>query len=110
MDTRLIENYLARYINRIAISKNRLRLVDQNRKVSIIYNDYRNQKNNEAPPKAMKVLSPLVASTPTLTLELTPNSGYYGLHSTSTSRAVRDQIPHKMGFAIVRCKFFPNNQ
>ena len=59
--TDVLKSYLARYINRIAISNNRLKYLAQTDEVAILYNDYRNQQNECAAPKAIKHLDPLTA-------------------------------------------------
>ncbi len=96
MQTGLIENYLGRYINRVAISRNRLRYLEREKQVQIIYNDYRKQQKNQAAPKAIKTLSPLVAMHQMLQHLLPPyfqKCRYYGLHSTSIFTKVSNQIP-----------------
>lgn len=96
MQTGLIENYLARYINRVAISKNRLKYLEKEKQVQIVYNDYRNQQENKAAPKAIKELSPLVAMHQIMQHVLPPyfqKSRYYGLHSTCIFNKIKNQIP-----------------
>jgi hypothetical protein len=61
MDTKIIEEYLAKYINRIAVSNKRLDYVKDSEKVIILYNDYKNQNSGQAAPKAYKIVEPLVA-------------------------------------------------
>ena len=96
MATETIERYLARYINRVAISPNRLRMIDQNKRVRIIYKDYRNQKPNKAAPKATKNLDPLIAINQIIQ-HLVPayfqKTRYYGLHSSATYNAIKTMIP-----------------
>ncbi len=95
-NTQLIENYLSRYINRVAISKNRFSYLASQRKVAILYNDYRKQQTNEAPPKAIKYLSPLVAMDQILQHVLPPyfqKARYYGLHAPVTFKAIKHNIP-----------------
>ncbi|MBK6392589.1 MAG: transposase [Saprospiraceae bacterium] len=53
--------YLARYINRVAISNNRLQYLKDNHKVIILYNDYKNQLSGCPAPKAFKELDPIPA-------------------------------------------------
>lgn len=96
MQTGLIENYLARYINRVAISKNRLRYLESERQVQIVYNDYKNQQKDQAAPKAIKDLSPLVAIHQIIQHLLPPyfqKSRHYGLHSTCIFSQVKSHIP-----------------
>lgn len=59
MNTQHIELYLARYINRIAVTNSRVRLAEDQRQVYLTYNDYRNQKEGQAAPKAVKPMDPL---------------------------------------------------
>lgn len=60
-DTSTLETYLARYINRTAITNSRLEYIADQRRVQIIYNDYRKQQKGQPAPKAVKKLQPLVA-------------------------------------------------
>jgi hypothetical protein len=96
LQTGLIENYLARYINRVAISKNRLKYLESEKQVQIVYNDYKNQQKDKAAPKAIKNLSPLVAIHQIMQHLLPPyfqKSRYYGLHSTCIFSKVKGDIP-----------------
>lgn len=61
MNTELIQNYLGRYINRVAISNNRLNYLKENEEVAITYNDYKKQKIGQPAPKEIKILDPLLA-------------------------------------------------
>lgn len=61
MNTEIIENYLSRYINRIAVSKARLAYISENQKVNILYNDYKNQQKGKVAPKLMMQMHPMVA-------------------------------------------------
>lgn len=60
-NTTVLKSYLGRYINRIAISNNRLKYLSQTNEVALIHNDYRNQKSGCQAPKAIKHLSPMMA-------------------------------------------------
>jgi hypothetical protein len=60
-NTTVLKSYLGRYINRIAISNNRLKYLSQTNEVAILHNDYQNQKSGCVAPKAIKHLSPLIA-------------------------------------------------
>lgn len=83
MNTIVIEKYLARYINRVAISNNRLQYLKENHKVIILYNDYKNQLQGFPAPKAFKELDPLSAIHQILEHVLPPHfqkSRKYGLH------------------------------
>ena len=50
MTSKTIEQYLARYINSIAVTNSRVRYVEQPKKVHLLYNDYRNQKKESPGP------------------------------------------------------------
>ena len=100
MDTTIIERYLARYINRVAITRSRLKYIAHQDKlkstVEITYNDYRNQKDGEPAPKLVKPLDPLVAINEFMQHVLPPylqKSRHYGLHSYQTWKKHKDNIP-----------------
>ena len=96
MDTSIIENYLARYINRIAISNSRITYIKHTQKVRIEYNDYKNQKTNQAAPKAYRNLDPLTTINQIMQHVLPPyfqKSRRYGIHASATKRAIKDSIP-----------------
>ncbi len=97
MHTEQIEQYLARYINRVAISKNRLIYLEQQRQVAIIYNDYKKQLPNQPAPKAVKLLSPLLAIHNIVQHVLPPyfqKSRHYGLHSSATFKQCQALVPN----------------
>lgn len=94
MDTKIIENYLARYINRIAISPSRLNYLRSINEVHIQYNDYKNQQALQAAPKLIKVLNPLDAIEQILQHNIPAyfqKSRSYGLHN--KCNLVQQQIP-----------------
>lgn len=94
MDTNLIQNYLGRYINRVAITNNRLIYIKKTQKVSLTYNDYTNQQSGEAAPKKIKTLNPLSAIHQILQHVLPPyyqKTRRYGIHHSSSK--VRGNIP-----------------
>lgn len=94
MDTKIIENYLARYINRIAISPNRLNYIRNINEVHIQYNDYKNQHALQAAPKLIKVLHPLDAIQQILQHNIPAyfqKSRSYGLHN--KCNLIQQQIP-----------------
>ena len=96
MDTKVLENYLARYINRVAISNSRLEYLHQANKVNIIYNDYKNQQIGCPAPKAIKPLEPLVAIDQIMQHVLPAyfqKSRRYGLHSAPTKKRLAPVIP-----------------
>jgi hypothetical protein len=89
MDTTVIQSYLARYINRTAISPSRLKYLPQQHEVHILYNDYKHQQSGLAAPKAIKVMSPLEAIHQMLqhVLPLYFNkSRHYGIHQYTTKQ------------------------
>lgn len=94
MDTNNIENYLARYINRIAISPSRLQYLNNINEVHIQYNDYKNQQTLKAAPKLIKVLNPLDAIEQILQHNIPVHfqkSRSYGLHN--KCNLIQQQIP-----------------
>lgn len=102
-DTEVLTQYLARYINRIAISKSRLEFLKGKQQtddlVKITYNDYRNQIKGAPAPKAVKTIQPLVAINQFLIHVLPPyfqKSRYYGIHNHRTYESVKDRIPQKL--------------
>ena len=95
-DTSLVENYLSRYINRVAISNNRFKYLADQQIVQIIYNNYRDQQVGQPAPKAEKIWSPLVAIDRMLQHVLPPyfqKARYYGIHAPATYKAIKDLIP-----------------
>ena len=99
MELNILENYLARYINRIAISKGRFEYLAEQQKVNIIYKEYRKQKANQAAPLAIKSIDPLVAIDQFLQHTLPPyfqKSRYYGLHASSTFKKYSKCIDQKL--------------
>lgn len=96
IDTKILENYLAKYINRVAISNNRLEYVRDLQQVNIIYNDYKNQKSGCPAPKEVKRLNPLVAILQFMQHVLPlyfQKSRRYGIHSSPTKKRLEDKIP-----------------
>lgn len=94
MDTRVIEIYLARYINRIAISPGRLNYLKNVNEVHIQYNDYKNQQTLQAAPKLIKVLHPIDAIQQILQHNIPvyfQKSRSYGLHN--KCNLIQQQIP-----------------
>lgn len=99
MNTGLIEGYLARYINRVAISPSRLIYQQQEKQVQIIYNDYKKQEQGKAAPKGIKSLHPLLAIHQMVSHVLPPyfqKARYYGLHASATFKRIKDQLPDKL--------------
>jgi len=101
-DTTIIERYLARYINRISISKSRLQYLKGKEKndsiVHITYKDYTNQKDGQAAPLEIAKIEPLVAIHNFLTHVLPPyfqKSRYHGLHHHSIYNKYKDKLDAK---------------
>ena len=96
LDTSTLENYLARYINRVAISKSRVEYLAEHKQVRILYNDYAKQKDGEPAPKAFKTLDPLSFIHQFMQHVLPPyfqKSRRYGLHASPTKRKYADILP-----------------
>jgi hypothetical protein len=87
METKIIEDYLAKYINRIAVSNKRLDYIKDSKKVILLHNDYTNQQAGQVAPKAYKIMEPLVAIDQILQHVLPPHfqkSRSYGIHNHSS--------------------------
>ena len=103
MSTKTLEEYLSRYINRVAITKSRLTYIyNQEKKASMVgitYNDYKNQKEGEPAPKGYKELEPLLAIHQFMQHVLPryfQKSRHYGLHSATTYRKWKDKLDHQI--------------
>ncbi len=95
MDTKIIEEYLAKYINRIAVSNTRLNYLKDSQKVILLHNDYKNQQVGQVAPKAYKIMEPIVAIDQILQHVLPPyfqKSRRYGIHNSSSK--LKAIIPH----------------
>lgn len=97
MNTAVIENYLARYINRIAVTKKRLQYIKEHEQVQLLYNDYKNQQKGKPAPKGLLHLHPLVAIDTIMQHVLPPRfqkSRNYGLHKKSSklNKSIPDAI------------------
>jgi len=83
----------------MAISRNRFKYLGEQQKVEILNNYYRNQEKDNAAPKAIKTLEPLVAIHQMM-MHVLPlyfeKSRYYSLHSAATLIKLRDKIPDKI--------------
>ena len=123
MDTTIIRQYLARYINRTAISPSRLTYVKELNEVHLLYNEYKLQQAGQPAPKAIKVLSPLEAIHQIMQHVLPPyfnKSRHFGLHQYAkterktiavklthqgnTIRTVFEILTHLLGLEPYRCK------
>lgn len=98
-DTKVIEEYLGRYICRIGISNKRLHYDKAGKNVRIEYNDYRKQQGGQVAPKAYLDLHPLVAMHQILQHQLPAyfqRVRYYGLHASATYEKYHDQLPDQV--------------
>ena len=98
-ETKVIEEYLGRYICRIGISNKRLHYDQNGKNVRIEYNDYANQKSGQAAPKKYRNVLPLVAMQLLLQHQLPlyfQKVRHYGLHATNTYRKIKKHIPHHL--------------
>ncbi len=99
LDTSILEGYLARYINRIAVSNSKVEYLKDQAKVKLIYNDYKNQKEGQAAPKAYKSLDPLVFIDQFIQHVLPPyfqKTRRYGLHSSATKKKYKELLPQNL--------------
>lgn len=95
VDTTILENYLARYINRVAVSNSRVQYVKEQQKVNLTYNDYRNQKEGQSAPKETNKLNPLSFIHQMMQHVLPPyfqKSRYYGIQASATKKKYEDVI------------------
>jgi len=108
MDTNIIENYLGRYINRVAVSKKRLQYIKKSSTVSLIYNDYKNQKEGQPAPKKYKIMDPMEAINQILQHVLPPyfqKSRRYGLHHSASKIKAKVDDALKRNGHVVRTVF-----
>ncbi len=95
IDTDTMEEYISRYVMKIAVSNSRLTYDEAKKKVYLVHNDYANQKEGEAAPKKVKVFDPL--SFIHQFLEHLPPKRfvrlrYYGLHHGITFKRIKGKI------------------
>ena len=94
--TKVIEEYLGRYICRVGVSNKKLTYNSDEKRVQILYNDYKNQQVNQAAPKAIKNVDPLVAIHLIVQHVLPPyfqKVRYFGILSTSKFKKIQVDIP-----------------
>ncbi len=99
MQTKTIELYLARYINRIAVTNGRLNYIKENNEVHLLYNDYKNQEKDQVAPKETRTMPPLVFLNQLLEHLPPPNFQRvrrYGIHASAKSAKVKDTIEKKL--------------
>lgn len=95
--TKVIEEYLGRYVCRIGVSNKKIQYDEKEQVVKMEYNDYKNQKLNEAAPKAFKQLDPLVAMRQIMIHVLPPNFQKvrtYGIMTKSKCEKIKINIPN----------------
>ena len=96
IDTTVLENYLARYINRVAVSNSKVEYLKSQSKVKLMYNDYANQKEGKPAPKAHNIIDPLVFIDQFIQHVLPPyfqKSRRYGLHASATKKKTDGGLP-----------------
>ena len=96
-NTSILKSYLGRYINRIAISNNRLKYLAKTNHVALIHNDYKNQKTGCPAPKSIKHMTPITAIQQMVQHVLPryfQKSRHYGLHNAcnNTKQIAEDAI------------------
>jgi hypothetical protein len=94
--TKVIEEYLGRYICRVGVSNKKLSYDSAKKEVKIVYNDYKNQQTNQAAPKAVKQVDPLVAIHLIVQHVLPPyfqKVRYFGILSGSKLKKIQVDIP-----------------
>ena len=98
-DTKVIEEYLGRYICRIGITNKRLHYDPNGKNVRIEYNDYKRQQTGKAAPKKYRYLPPLIAMHAFLQHQ-TPRHfqrvRHYGLHAGIVYAKIKDQLPSQV--------------
>ncbi len=96
-NTKVIEEYLGRYICRIGLSKNKFHFDSVHNSVSITFNDYKNQTPGLPAPKSQLSLKPLLAIDHILQHVLPPyfqKCRYYGLHAPASFKSLKHKIPN----------------
>ena len=98
-DTSTIQQYLSRYVCRIAITDSRLTYSQGKSQVTILYNDYQSQIPGQPAPKLTKILHPLIAIDQFL-CHVPPKNfqrvRYYGIHANSLKNKIQSQITDKV--------------
>ena len=96
-DTKVVQEYLGRYICRIGLSKNRFHYDKVHKQVTLSYKDYRNRTDvNVKIPMATKNLNPLVAIDQIMAHCLPPyfqKCRYYGVHASATFCKISNDLP-----------------
>jgi len=96
-NTKIIQEYLGRYICRIGVSKNKVHYDQVHQQVTLSYKDYRNKKPGQTKaPTATKTLAPLLAIDQIMAHCLPPyfqKCRYYGLHASATYSKCHKNLP-----------------
>lgn len=94
-----IEEYLSRYVMKIAVSNSRISLDKISKQVHLIHNDYQNQIKGKPAPKKTKTFDPLTFIQQFL-VHLPPKHfqrmRYYGIHSSITYKKIKNTINEKL--------------
>ncbi len=97
MRTKVIQEYLGRYICRVGVSKSKLKYDPATQQVTLLFKDYRKaEKGNPNVPLGQKTLAPLVAIDQIMRHCLPPyfqKCRYYGLHASATIKKYKAKLP-----------------
>ncbi len=100
MRTKVIQEYLGRYICRIGVSKNKLKYDPDTQQVTLSFKDYRKaEKGNPKVPISQKKLKPLVAIDQIMRHCLPSyfqKCRYCGLHASATLKKYHHKLPAKI--------------
>lgn len=99
MQTEAIENYLARYINKIAVGNSRIEWLKETEEVRLVYNDYKNQVEDEAAPKKTKSFAALAFIHQYLCHVPPPyfqRTRRYGLHASASRKKNAEALQDKI--------------
>lgn len=99
-NTKIIEEYLGRYICRIGLSKNRFLYDQKHKTVTLQFKDYRHRdKNTGEIPKGIRQLNPLAAMHQIIQHCLPAyfqKCRYYGLHASACYKKYKNSIPPRI--------------
>ena len=99
LNTEVVEAYLAKYINRSAVSPKRLHYNKQNGQVILEHKDYKTQVTGEAAKYINTKLHPLIAIDKILQHKLPPyyhRVRYYGIQQSSKRKKLQSRISDKL--------------
>ena len=99
MSTQTIELYLAKYINRIAVTNSRLKYLKKTKEVRLVYNDYRHQNRGQVAPQKTKSFDPILFMQQYLMHVLPPyfqKSRRYGIHASAAKKKYSKLIESKL--------------